>query len=763
MDSTARSPIPEPRDPDPAFRRGASAQQAESAAVRWAAAAVLALCAGLLTHAQGPDVDARVEALVARMTLEEKLGQLQQLAGTAEGAYDAEQEALTRKGLVGSLLNVRGAARVNAIQRVAVDGSRLKIPLLLGFDVIHGYRTVFPIPLGEAASWDPAAAERSAAIAAAESAAVGLKWTFAPMVDIARDPRWGRIAEGAGEDPYLGMAFARARVRGFQGPDMARPDHVMACVKHYVGYGAAEGGRDYNTTDISEHVLREIYLPPFKAGIIDAGAQSVMSAFNDLNGVPTSANPFTLTQVLRNEWGFEGLVVSDWESVGQLLDHRVAADGADAAAQALTSGVDMEMVSRLYNTHGADLVRRGQLTPATIDEAVRRVLRVKLRLGLFDRPYVDPALEKTVLLSPAHRAAARAIAARSMVLLKNEGHVLPLSKTVASVALIGPLGDDRANMLGNWIGDGKADDVVTLLAGLKAALPRATITYTRGAEISGDSTTGFEAAVEAAKRADVVVMAVGESGDMSGEAMSRTSLDLPGAQLHLVKAVHAAGKPVAVVLFNGRPLSIGWIAEHVPAVLEAWFPGTEAGHAISDVLLGDVNPGGKLPVTVPRSVGQVPIYYNHKSTGRPPTPENKFTSKYIDAPWTPLYPFGFGLSYTSFAIRDLRLSANTIGPDGQVRVTATVSNTGARMGDEVVQLYIQDVASTVTRPVRELKGFTRVSLEPGALREVEFVLTSAELGMYDRNMRFVVEPGVFKVWVGNSSEGGLEGSFTVSQ
>jgi beta-glucosidase len=735
----------------------------QTSKARWAAAAVLALCANLLAHAQAPDVETRIEALLARMTLDEKLGQLQQLAGTAEGAYDAEQEALIRKGLVGSLLNVRGAARVNAIQRAAVDGSRLKIPLLLGFDVIHGYRTVFPIPLGEAASWDPAAAEQSSAIAAAESAAVGLKWTFAPMVDIARDPRWGRIAEGAGEDAYLGMAFARARVRGFQGPDMARPDRVMACIKHYVGYGAAEGGRDYNTTDISEHVLREVYLPPFKAGIVDAGAQSVMSAFNDLNGVPTSANPFTLTQVLRKEWGFDGLVVSDWESVGQLLDHRVAADGAEAAAQALTSGVDMEMVTRLYNTHGAELVRRGQLTPATIDEAVRRVLRVKLRLGLFERPYVDPALEKTVLLSSQHRAVARTIAARSMVLLKNENNLLPISKTVGSVALIGPLGDDRANMLGNWIGDGKADDVVTVLAGLKAALPRATITYTRGAEISGDSTAGFDAAVEAAKRADVVVMAIGESGEMSGEAMSRSSLDLPGVQLELVKAVHAAGKPVAIVLFNGRPLSIGWIAEHVPAVLEAWFPGTEAGHVIADVLVGDVNPGGKLPVTVPRTVGQVPIFYNHKSTGRPPTAENKFTSKYIDAPWTPLYPFGFGLSYTTFAIRDLRLSASTIGRDGQVHVTATVSNMGARAGDEVVQLYIQDVASTVTRPVRELKGFARVSLEPGASRDVEFALTNAELGFYDRSMRFVVEPGVFKVWVGNSSEGGLEGSFTVSQ
>jgi beta-glucosidase len=732
---------------------------------RWTAvfASLLVPFAVLAGRGQAPDVEGRIDALLGRMTLEEKLGQLQQLAGTAEGEYNAEQEALARKGLIGSLLNVRGAARVNAIQRAAVKGSRLTIPLLLGFDVIHGYRTVFPIPLGETASWDPASAERSAAIAAAETAAVGLKWTFAPMVDIARDPRWGRIAEGAGEDPFLGMAFARARVRGFQGTDMARPDRVMACVKHYVGYGAAEGGRDYNTTDISEHVLREIYLPPFKAAVVDAGAGSVMSAFNDLNGIPTSANPFTLTRVLRQEWKFDGLVVSDYESVGQLLDHRVAADGADAAAQALAAGVDMEMVSRLYNTHGAALLKNGRLSQATLDEAVRRVLRVKFRLGLFEQPYVDPALERRVLIAPEHRAAAREIAARSLVLLKNERNVLPLARSVRSVALIGPLGDDRANMMGNWIGDGKAEDVITLLAGLKAALPSASITYSRGAETAGDSTAGFDEAAAAARRAEVAVLAIGESGEMSGEAASRSSLNLPGVQLDLVKAVQATGTPVVVVLFNGRPLSIGWIAEHVPAILEAWFPGTEAGHAIADVLVGAVNPGGKLPVTFPRAVGQVPIYYNYKSTGRPPTADNKFTSKYVDLPWTPLYPFGYGLSYTSFDIRDLRLSASMISIDGQLRVTAGVRNTGSRAGDEVVQLYIRDVASTVTRPVRELKGFTRVSLAPGETRQVEFVLTPAELGFYDRDMRFVVEPGAFDVWVGNSSEGGLEGRFTVSR
>lgn len=725
-------------------------------AVLWSAAVVAALSA----QAASPP-DARIDDLIASMSVEEKLGQLQQLAGGAEGNYLPEQAELARKGLLGSVLNVRGAERVNTLQRMAME-SRLKIPILFAFDVIHGYRTVFPIPLGESASWDPAAAERSAAIAAREAGAVGLKWTFAPMVDIARDPRWGRISEGAGEDTFLGIAFARARVRGFQGDDISRPDRVAACTKHFVGYGAAEGGRDYNTTDISEQVLREVYLPPFKAGI-DAGAVTVMSAFNDLNGVPTSANPFTLTTILRGEWKFDGVVVSDYESVSQLVNHRIAAGDADAARQALTAGVDMEMVSRTYVTHGAELLKRGAWTMAQVDEAVRRILRLKTRLGLFGRPYADPALEKTTLLTPEHARAAREIAARSMVLLKNEPGVLPLSKDTRSIAVIGPLGDDPVNMMGNWIGDGRKEDVVTLVAGLKAAAPAAHVTFAKACDITGTSREGFDEAVRVARAADVVVLAIGEGEIMSGEAASRATLDLPGGQLDLVKAVVGAGRPVVAVLFNGRPLAIGDLVDAVPSVVEAWFPGTQGGAAISDVLFGDVNPGGKLPATFPRAVGQVPIYYNHKSSGRPAAPDNRYTSKYVDMPVTPLFPFGFGLSYTSFTVTDLQLSASTIRRDGQLRASVALRNTGPRAGDEVVQLYIQDVASSVTRPVRELRGFERVSLAPGASRRVEFLLTPAQLGFHNRDMQFVVEPGAFKVWVGTSSVGGLEGSFTVTE
>lgn len=695
------------------------------------------------------------------MTLEEKLGQLQQLGGHADGNYRQEHLDLVRRGLVGSFLNVLGARNTNELQRVAVEESRLKIPLLFGFDVIHGYRTIFPIPLGEASSWDPAAAERAAAVAAKEAAAAGLHWTFAPMVDIARDPRWGRIAEGAGEDPYLGAAMARARVLGFQGDDYSAPDKVIACAKHWVGYGAAEGGRDYNTADMSERTLREIYFPPFKAAV-DAGAATIMSAFNDLNGVPASANPFTLSRVLRGEWGFQGFVVSDYEAIRELINHGLAANEAEAAQQALSAGVDMEMVSRLYGKHVPQLIRQGKLSEALVDQAVRRVLRIKFRLGLFDRPYADEARERAVILSPEHLAAAREIAARSMVLLKNEGELLPLSKQVGSIAVIGPLADDRQAPLGPWSADGRKEDVVTLLAGIKAKVSPATkIFYAKGCEIDGDSTEGFAEAVRIARQSDVVIVAVGESAEMSGEAASRSSLDLPGRQLDLVKAVHATGRPTVVVLMNGRPLAIGWIAENLPAILETWFAGIQAGNAIADVLFGDVNPGGKLPVTFPRTVGQVPIYYNHKNTGRPADLNNKYTSKYLDAPATPLFPFGFGLSYTRFRLTNLELSASTIPPDGRLTVSVEVENIGRRAGDEVVQLYIRDVAASVTRPVRELKGFERIALHPGERRRVRFTLGREQLGFYNREMQFVVEPGEFRVMVGTSSVEGLEASFRV--
>ncbi|HZN10543.1 MAG TPA: glycoside hydrolase family 3 N-terminal domain-containing protein [Blastocatellia bacterium] len=707
------------------------------------------------------EIERAVEALVARMTLAEKLGQLQQLDGEANGNYRPEHRDLIRQNLLGSTLNVRGARRTNELQRVAVEESRLKIPVLFAFDVIHGYRTIFPVPLGEAASWDPGAVERAAAVAAAEARAAGVHWVFAPMVDVARDPRWGRVVEGAGEDPYLGAEMARARVRGFQGQDFSAPDKVIACAKHWVAYGAAEGGRDYNTTDVSEWSLREIYFPPFKAAL-DAGAATFMSAFNDLSGVPTSANPFTLTRVLREEWKFKGLVVSDYESVRELINHGVAADEAEAARLGLGSGVDMEMVSRLYNKHGAQLVKDGRLPVAVVDEAVRRVLRVKYRAGLFDKPYADEARERAALLSQDHLAAAREVAARSLVLLKNERETLPLSKDVRSVAVIGPLADSQKDMIGSWSGDGRAEDAVTLLAAVKARLgARARVTFAKGCEVAGGGEEGIAEAARAAREAEVSIVAVGEAAEMSGEAASRSSLDLPGRQSDLVRAIHAAGKPYVVVLMNGRPLSINWIAENSPAILEAWFGGTQGGPAIADALFGDVNPGGKLPLTFPRSAGQAPLYYNHKNTGRPPDPQNKYTSKYLDAPWTPLYPFGHGLSYTQFRLADLRLSATEIAAEGRVGVGVEVENVGRLAGDEVVQLYIRDVAGSRTRPVRELKGFARVTLRPGERRRVEFTLAPEHLGFYDREMRFVVEPGEFRVFVGTSSVGGLEAQFRV--
>ncbi|MGA9769945.1 MAG: glycoside hydrolase family 3 N-terminal domain-containing protein [Blastocatellia bacterium] len=707
------------------------------------------------------EIEKKINALLARMTLEEKLGQLQQLDGEANGNYRPEHIELVRKGLLGSTLNVRGAKRANELQRIAVEESRLKIPLIFGFDVIHGYRTIFPVPLGEASSWDSAAVERAASIAAAESRAAGVHWTFAPMVDIARDPRWGRIVEGAGEDPYLGSVMARARVRGFQGRDYSAPDRVIACAKHWVGYGAAEAGRDYNTTEISEWTLREIYFPPFKAAV-DAGVGTFMSAFNDLNGVPTSANPFTLTRVLRGEWKFDGFVVSDYTSVEELLRHGVAANEMEAAQKALAAGVDMEMVSRLYNKHGLQLVKEGRLSQTTIDEAVRHILRIKFRLGLFDKPYTDESRESGVIMSRENREAARLIAARSMVLLKNDRDTLPVNRDVKSIAVIGPLADSQKDMIGSWSGDGKAEDAVTLLAGIKAKVSSATkISYIKGCDIEGDTGGGINDAARIAREADITIVAVGESAEMSGEASSRSNLDLPGRQLELVKALQATGKPVVVVLMNGRPLTINWIAENSPAILETWFAGTEAGNAIADVLFGDVNPGGKLPVTFPRAVGQVPIYYNHKNTGRPPDPNNKYSSKYLDIGVEPLFAFGYGLSYTQFKLSNLQLSAQSIRADGKITASVDVENTGRRAGDEVVQLYVRDVAASRTRPIKELKGFERITLKPAEKRRIQFTLAPEHLGFYNTDMRFVVEPGTFKVMVGTNSVDGLEASFEV--
>ncbi|MEM1543511.1 MAG: glycoside hydrolase family 3 N-terminal domain-containing protein [Candidatus Bathyarchaeia archaeon] len=702
-------------------------------------------------------IDRRVEDLLARMTLEEKVGQMCQYSGIT-----MEYERMIREGRIGSLLNVFGADETNRIQRIAVEESRLGIPLIFGLDVLHGYKTIFPIPLGLASTWDPDIVRRAASIAAAEAAADGVHWTFAPMVDIARDPRWGRIAEGAGEDPYLGSAMARAYVEGYQGKSLSDPDTIVACPKHYVAYGGAEGGRDYNTVDISERTLREIYLPPFRAAV-KAGAGTLMSAFNDLNGIPASANPHTLRTILRGEWGFEGFVVSDWNAIGELITHGIAGNIYEAAEKALKAGVDMDMQGDVYRRALVQLVREGRIPEGLIDDAVRRILKIKFMLGLFDRPYVDPERAKKIIKCREHLEAALEIARKSIVLLKNDGNLLPLSRDLGSIAVIGPLADDHEAPLGPWSCLGDPKDVVTVLEGIKSKVsPKTKVLYAKGCDIEGSSKEGFDEALRAARESEVVIAVVGESRDMSGEAACRAYLDLPGVQEDLLKALHATGTPIVMVLMNGRPLSISWAAENIPAIIEAWFLGVQAGYAIADVIFGDYNPGGKLPVTFPRTVGQVPIYYNHKNTGRPPLPDVKWTSKYLDIPYTPLFPFGHGLSYTRFEYSGLEISPVEVGANDTVKVRFRVRNVGDREGDEVAQLYIRDPVASVTRPVKELKGFKRVTLKPGEEKTIEFTLMLEDLSFLNSEMKRVVEPGEFRVMVGSSSEDiRLTGSFTV--
>lgn len=702
------------------------------------------------------NIEQKINTLLAKMTLAEKLGQLQQLDGdyaTGKGRMDATANhfEMARKGLLGSTLNVRGAENTNELQRAALE-SRLKIPILFAFDVIHGYRTVFPVPLGESASWDLEAMEKSAYIAAKESRAAGVHWTFAPMVDISRDPRWGRIVEGAGEDTFLGSKIAFARVRGFQGTDYSADDRVLACAKHFVAYGAAEGGRDYNTTDMSEQRLREVYFPPFKAAV-DAGVGSFMTSFNSLNGVPSTANPFLWKTVLRGEWNSDALIVTDYTATKELIKHGIAATDGDAAAATLNAGVDMEMVSRTINQTGEEIVKNRKVSMATIDNAVRNVLRIKYRLGIFEKPFADANREKATLLNAEHRRFAREVAAKSFVLLKNERETLPLSKRTKEIAVIGGLANSKADMNANWIGDGKDADPVSVLEGIKNKVGNsAKIRYEVGCDSKCEDTSGFNRAVDAAKDSDFTILVIGEDGKMSAEARSKTNIDLPGKQLDLVKAIHATGKPYAIVLMNGRPLTINWVAENSPAILETWFGGTEGGNAVADVLFGDVNPSGKLPVTFPRNLGQIPIYYNYLPTGRPKADEKEeYVSKYIDSPNTPLYPFGFGLSYTTFRLSNLQLSASKANKNGQIRVSVDLENTGRREGTEVVQLYVHDVVASMSRPVKELKGFQRVTLRAGEKRRVEIPLKIADLGFFNVRNQYVVEDGDFTIMVGTSS------------
>ncbi len=745
-----------------------------------------------------PAIKRRVDALLRKMTLAEKIGQLIQYndqGSSAPSAADADAAiavnpetrdhvdamALAEKGELGSMLNVIGAQKTRRFQQAAMH-SRLGIPILFGADVIHGYRTIYPVPLGLSASWDPQLVQDVSHMAAEEATTAGVKWFYSPMVDISRDARWGRSTEGAGEDAYLGSAMARAYIRGYQGSDLSRPDSVAASVKHFAAYGAAEAGREYNTTDMSDIRLRQVYLPPYKAAV-DAGAATMMSSFNALNGVPATADPYLMDEILRKEWGFDGFVVSDYTAVMELTHHGIALDAATATRKALEAGVEVDMMSHFYDTQVPRLLAEHRLSTATVDEAVRRVLRVKFALGLFEHPYAH-GTEVTRAVD-AHRPLARRAAEESFVLLKNGGDgaapVLPFAASVKKVALIGPLADSAGEMQGAWGGAQHQPDVITLRGGLQARMNKfaGELLYAQGSDIDGDSEAGFAAARQAAEQADVVVMALGESSSMSGEAGSRAYLDLPGNQQKLLEEITATGKPVVLLVFSGRPLVLNWAAKHVAAIMAVWFPGTEAGSAVASTLFGDVSPGGKLTMSFPRAVGQEPLYYNQFPTGRPagdadlskpPAGDTRFISRYIDVPNDALYPFGYGLGYTTFAFSGVSVSrsllplaeANRPGAKNLVTVTATVKNTGQREGTEVAQLYVRNLGASIEQPVRSLKGFTRVTLKPGESKQVTFQLGFAELSFYNVKSQQVIEPTHYTVWVGGSSLATGQADFNVT-
>jgi beta-glucosidase len=718
-------------------------------------------------NAEENDLNRKVDSVLALMNLEDKIGQMSQLSGVGEltGPVTENHSYLeaVRTGQVGSMLNINGVEYTRKLQEITLNETRLGIPLLFGYDVIHGYKTIFPVPLAEACSWDLSIIEKSASVAASEAAAAGQHWTFAPMVDIARDPRWGRIMEGAGEDTYLGGLIAAARVRGFQGSDLSANHTVAACAKHYAAYGAAEGGRDYNTTDMSERTLREVYLPPFKTSA-DEGVATFMAAFNEISGIPATGNVF-LKNILRKEWNYDGMVVSDWNSVGELIPHGIAKNREEAALLSMFGGVDMDMQGGIYATELLELVRQGLVHESMIDDAVRKILRLKFMLGLFEDPfrYCDEQREQEVILCEKHREIARDVARKSIVLLKNEGKTLPLDRNMRSIAVIGPLADDSDNILGGWRARGEPTDAVSVLQAVKTSVGSNTrIMYARGCSINGTDASGFKEAVATAKKADVVVMVVGESADMSGEAHNRSELDLPGIQSELIMEVCKTGKLVIMVLMNGRPLAFPSEAEAVDAILETWFLGTEAGNAIADVLFGNYNPSGKLVATFPYATGQVPIYYNHKNTGRPGKNDNNFNSKYLDAPVEPLFPFGYGLSYTEFTYSRLRLSSDTITGNETLRVSITIRNTGDYAGEEVVQLYLRDRFASVTRPVKELKAFEKIYLKPGEEREVNFNINREMLSFYSFHMKWMAEPGEFWVMVGTNSAEFMQEKFTLN-
>lgn len=709
----------------------------------------------------------KIEDLLKQMTLEEKVGQLNFLVGdgfnTGPTLMTRESEkfdALIKEGKITGLFNIYGAAYTARLQKIAVEQSRLKIPLLFGADVIHGFKTVTPIPLAEAASWDLKAIEASARVAAEESSAVGISWTFAPMVDISRDPRWGRISEGAGEDPYLGSLIAAARVKGFQGNDLSDPRTIAACVKHFAAYGAPLAGRDYTQVDMSEYQLREVYLPPYEAAI-KAGAATVMNSFNDYNGVPATANKFLLQQVLRKEWGFNDLVVSDWQSIGELIPHGLAADSLEAAKLSIEAGSDMDMMSEIYLKKLPELVKAGKVKEELVDHAVRRVLKLKFDLGLFDDPYrySNATREKEEVRNEKQLTTALDMARKSIVLLKNQNNLLPLSKDVKRIALIGPLANNKVDMNGSWSFFGEEQHAVSVMEGLQSKLGTGTkITFAEGCNLYDESTEKFAEAKRAAAGADVVIMVVGEPAVLNGEGSSRSKIGLPGVQQQLVEAVAAVGKPTVVVLQNGRPLTIEWIDQNIPAIVEAWTLGSQSGTAIADVLFGDYNPSGKLPVTFPRNEGQIPIFYSHKNGSRPyrgdykePRSQRIYASQYRDVVNDPLYPFGFGLSYTTFEFTDFKLSSEKMSMNDSLIVSVNVKNIGSKSGEEVVQLYLRDWVGSMTRPVKELKGFEKIMLEPGEQKTVQFTINKEMLSFYQEGMKWGAEPGKFSAMVGSNS------------
>ena len=727
-------------------------------------------------------IEDKVEALLSKMTLEEKIGQMNQYNGfwdvTGPAPSDGEAEIKyehLRKGYVGSMINVKGVKDVRAVQKIAVEESRLGIPLIIGFDVIHGFKTTSPIPLAEAASWDLEAIKSSAEVAAKEAAASGINWTFAPMVDISRDARWGRVMEGAGEDPFLGSKIGVARVQGFQGEDLSSPLTIAACAKHFAGYGFAESGKDYNTVDVGTSTLNNIILPPFKAAS-DAGVRTFMNSFNELNGIPATGNKMLQRDILKEKWNFDGFVVSDWGSIAEMIAHGYAKDGKEAAKYAANAGSDMDMESYLYVEHLAALVKEGEVDEALIDDAVRRILKVKFELGLFDDPYkyCNEDREKEIIGSESINNTVLDVAKKSIVLLKNQNQLLPLKKEGQKIAVIGALADDKTSPLGNWRLAAEEGSAISLLEGLKNYTGN-TITYAKGADviientsfakevkINDDDTSGFAEALALAKSSDVVIMVLGEHGMQSGEGRSRANLNLPGVQQQLLEAVYKVNKNIVLVLHNGRPLAIDWADQNIPSILEVWQLGSQSGNAIAQVLFGDYNPSGKLPMTFPKNVNQVPIYYNYKSTGRPnmPAPDEVFWSHYSDQTNQPLYPFGFGLSYTTFKYDNLKVE-NTFSENKTVKVSVEITNTGKYQGKEVTQLYIRDLFASVTRPIRELKGFEMIELEPNQTKTVTFTLTENELGFYDNLGEFIVEKGDFKVFVGGDSSAKLSSEFKI--